>query len=81
MTAVVLAKWKGRKEKQLCHSEEKVSFYLQDLSIDIEHVDGDLYIPGYALPTLFKLAFLQGDVKVIPHLSCGNRKVEEATRH
>lgn len=56
-------------------------FYLEDLSIDIQHIDGDLYVPGYALPTLLKLAFFQCDVKVIPHLSCMNRKAKEATRH
>ncbi len=55
-------------------------FYLEDLSIDIQHIDGDLYVPGYALPTLLKLAFLQHDVKVIPHLSCRNRKVKTGNK-
>lgn len=50
--------------------------YLEDLSINIQHIDSDLYIPGYALPTLLKLAFLQCDVKVIPHFSCTNEKVK-----
>lgn len=50
--------------------------YLQDLSVDIQHVDGDLDVPGHALATFLELAFLQRDVKVIPHLSCsgGGRK-------
>lgn len=52
---------------------EKVLFYLEDLSVDIQHVDSDLHVLGDALPSLLKLPLLQRDVKVIPHLSCRER--------
>lgn len=57
--------------------KKKMCFYLEDLSIDIQDIDCDLYIPGYALPALLKFAFLQCDIKVIPHLSCKNRIVQK----
>lgn len=53
-----------------------VYFYLKDLPIDIQHIDCDLDIPGDALPALLEFAFLQRDVKVIPHLPCRSRKVK-----
>lgn len=51
-------------------SAYKVCVYLEDLSINIQHIDGDFYIPCYALPAFLKLSFLQCDVEVISHLSC-----------
>lgn len=43
--------------------------HLQDLSVDVEGVDGDLHVAGHTLATLLKLAPLQGNVKVVPHLT------------
>lgn len=80
---VFLQKWTTLKQlhTQFLDRKKKKYFYLKDLSINIQHIDCDLYVPGYALPALLKFALLQCDVKVIPHLSCRNRKVQEATRH
>ncbi|TNN66304.1 hypothetical protein EYF80_023440 [Liparis tanakae] len=57
------------------NTQERPSALIWDLPVDIQHVDGDLYVPGDAFPALLKLAFLQRDVKVIPHLSCGDREL------
>lgn len=46
--------------------------HLDDLPVHVQHVHGDLHVPGDALPAFLKLAFLQGDIKVVPHLSCGD---------
>lgn len=50
--------------------------HLEDLPVDIQHVDGDLHVLGDALPAFLELPLLQRDVKVIPHFSC--RTAQEA---
>lgn len=51
-----------------------LSFYLENLPVDIQHVDGDLHVFGDALSAFLELPLLQRDVKVIPHLSCRKRR-------
>ena len=48
--------------------------HLDNLTVHVEHVHSDLHVPGHTLPAFLELASLQGDVKVIPHLSCRDRK-------
>ena len=45
--------------------------HLQDLPVHVQNVDGDLHVPGHALPAFLKLSFLQRDVEVVPQLTCG----------
>lgn len=54
---------------------------LDDLSVHVQHVNGDLHIPGHALPTLLKLTLFQGDIQIIPHFTWGwgdSRRGEDA---
>lgn len=43
--------------------------YLEDLSIGVQRVDGDLYVPRHALSSLLELALLQRYVEIISHLT------------
>lgn len=42
---------------------------LEDLSIGVQRIDGDLYVPRHALPSLLELALLQRYEEIISHLT------------
>lgn len=50
-----------------CTNSSKTE-YPEDLSIDIQCINGDLHISGYGLPSFLKLSFLESDVQIVPHL-------------
>lgn len=49
------------------------STYLQDLSIGIEHVHGHLDVLLHTFATPFEVPLLQGQVQVIPDVTCRDR--------